>query len=402
MRRRVVVLLYGAILVGEMSWSAVAPLLPSFAKRFSLSGSRTGLILSVASLAILAVSIPASALTRRIGAKRVTVASAATMTVGNVVIGLSSSYPALLAGRAVFGLGLGILWVGGTAWLHDASGKDYAKALSMTSAIIGLGSLVGPAFAGLVGEQLGIGAPFLILAATTASVILLLAFTSAERRVPHHDEPRFRELLRAASGDDMVRASVTLMFVGSLLWLSTYVLVPSRLDAEGWSAADIGLAFSASSLVFAGVSWWVARRADRWATLGVASAATAALAASLLVVVASGGITATLLFLMLAGAVTGVMITITFPVGVAGSRLIPVAVVGGLLNMAWAVSGLVGPPIAGAAAEAIGDGPTFLALALITGVAAVWMLAARRSMIRSGPSSPSGPDALLQDLTPGQ
>ena len=378
MRRRVVVLLYVAILVSEMSWSAVAPLLPSFAKRFSLGGSRTGLILSVASLSILAVSIPASALTRRIGAKRLTVSSAVMMTVGNVVIGVSSSYVELLIGRAVFGLGLGMLWVGGTSWLHDVSGENRAKTLSMTSAIIGLGSLVGPAFSGLVGERLGIGAPFVILAGVTAAVILALVFAPSNVGGPHEDEPGFRALLRAAGGDDMVRASVALMFVGSLLWLSSYVLVPLSLDAEGWSAADIGLAFSASSLVFAAVSWGVARRADRLATLGVAAAATAALAASLLVVVASGTVVATVSFLMLAGAITAVMITLTFPIGVAGPRHIPVALVGGLLNVAWAISGLVGPPLAGAAAEAIGDRPTFLSLALISGAVAVWMLHAGR------------------------
>jgi len=108
MRRGVVLLLYAAILVGEMSWSAVAPLLPSFAERFTLTDSQTGPILSVASLAILVVSIPAGAIIRRIGARRLTIVSAATMTLGNVGIGLAPSYAWLLAGRAAFGLKTGI------------------------------------------------------------------------------------------------------------------------------------------------------------------------------------------------------------------------------------------------------------------------------------------------------
>jgi MFS family permease len=378
-QRRVVLLLYATILVSEMSWSAVAPLLPTFSDRFSLSASRTGVILSVASLAILAVSIPAGAVTRRFGPRRLTLAAAVTMTLGNLLIGTADGYVALLVGRTVFGLGLGTLWVGGTSWLHDVSGDQRAKTLSMTSAIIGLGSLVGPGFAGIVAERLDTGAPFLMLAGATALVSFIL-LASAPRTVHVQDanEPRFRELVRAASADDMVRTSVVLMFVGSVLWLCSYVLVPNRLDAAGWSAADIGIAFSISSLLYAGVSWWIAQRAERAATLGIAAASTAALAASLAVVVASESVEATVAFLMLAGIVTAVMIAITFPVGVRGPQHVPVALIGGLLNVAWAVAGLLGPPLAGAAAESFGDRTTFSILALFTTAVALWMFTARR------------------------
>jgi predicted MFS family arabinose efflux permease len=376
--RRPVVLLYLAILVGELSWSAVAPLLPTYQERFGLSGPETGLILSVASLAILVVSFPAGALARRFGARSLTLASAVGMTVGNLMIGFSATYPALLLGRVVFGAALGMLWVAGTSWLHDASGES-PKALSMTSAIIGLGSLIGPAFAGIVGERFGIGVPFVILAVVTAATFAALLLTpSATQLSAHPDEPTFRDLLRAASGDDLVRTSVLLMLVGSLLWLCSYVLVPLRLDASGWSAADIGVAFSISSLLYAGVSWWVARRAERLATLGQAALSTAALACSLLVVVLSGSTAAAVLFLLLAGAISAVMIALTFPIGVAGPRHIPVAVVGGLLNVAWASSGLLGPPLAGASAEAMGDRLTFLILLILTAAAAGWMYRARR------------------------
>jgi predicted MFS family arabinose efflux permease len=388
MRRGVVVLLYIALLVSEMSWSAVAPLLPSFSDRFSLGDTEAGLILSVASMAILLVSIPAGAITRRIGARRLTVVAAITMTLGNVAVGLASNYGWLLAGRAVFGLGLGMLWVGGTSWLHDAAGDRRSRVLSMTSAVIGLGSLVGPAFAGVVGEHLGLGAPFLALAvANLAVVVALLLESSGTAGAPSEREPALRDMVRAAGGDDMIRGSVLLMLVGSLLWLTSYLLVPLRLDAAGWSAADIGFAFSISSLLYAGVSWVVARRAERWATLGVAGAATGGLAASLIVVVASASVGATVAFLMLAGIATAVMIALTFPLGVAGSRHVSVALIGGLLNVAWAVSGLVGPTLGGIAAQTVGDRMTFLLLAAITGAAAFWMVRAHRSQGEERPRS---------------
>jgi predicted MFS family arabinose efflux permease len=384
MRRGVVLLLYIAILVGEMSWSAVAPLLPSFADRFSLSDSEAGLILSVASMAILVVSIPSGAIIRRVGARGLTIISAVTMTLGNVGIGLAPNYGSLLAGRAVFGLGLGMMWVGGTSWLHDAAGDQRSRALSMTSAVIGIGSLLGPAFAGVVGEHLGLGAPFLVLAVANVAVVLALVLeSSGTAGVPSAEEPALRDMIRAAGSDDLIRGSVLLMLVGSLLWLTAYLLIPLRLDARGWSASDIGIAFSISSLIYAGVSWVVARRAERWANLGVAAAATGGLAASLVVVVVSASVGASVTFLMLAGIATAVMIALTFPLGVAGSSHVSVAVVGGLLNMAWAISGLVGPTLGGIAAEAFGDRLTFLLLAAITGAAALWMLRARWSLARA-------------------
>ena len=381
MRRGVVLLLYIAILVGEMSWSSVSPLLPSFATKYSLGDSETGLILSVASIGILLISIPAGAVTRRIGARRLTVASALTMTVGDVGIGLAGSYGWLLAGRALFGLGMGMLWVGATSWLHDAAGDQRSQALSMTSAVIGIGSLVGPAFAGVVGEHFGLGAPFLILAVVSFGVVIALLFeSSGTAGTPSDEEPALQDMVRAAVGDRLIKGSVLLMLIGSLLWLTTYLLVPLRLDAAGWSAADIGIAFSVSSLIYAGVSWAVARRAERWATMGFAAASTAGLAASLMVVVASGSVAATVGFLLLAGIATAVMIALTFPLGVAGSRHVSVAMVGGLLNVAWAISGIVGPTLGGVAAETVGDRMTFFLLAALTAASALWMLHARRRL----------------------
>jgi predicted MFS family arabinose efflux permease len=330
-------------------------------------------------MAILVVSIPAGAITRWIGARRLTLIAGAAMAFGDLAIGLAPGYAWLLIGRGVFGFGLGILWVGSTAWLHDAAGEHRMRALSMTSAVIGLGSLVGPAFAGVIGERAGIGAPFLLLAGATVAVFVALVVGSpnAPGTARRDDEPAFVDMVRAAGGDDMVRGSVALMLVASLLWLTSYLLVPFRLDAEGWSSGDIGLAFSVSSLLYAGVSVVVARRAERLATLGVAAAATGALAASLAVVVASSSVAATLTFLMLAGVTTAVMISLTFPIGVAGPGHISVALVGGLLNVAWALSGLLGPTLGGVAAEVIGDRPTFLLLSVIAVAAAAWMVRAR-------------------------
>ena len=81
MRRPVVLLLYMALFVGEVMWSAIVPLVPAFSNRFHLSTFEAGLLLASTSLAILLVSIPAGIVVDRIGARRLTIAAVVSPTI---------------------------------------------------------------------------------------------------------------------------------------------------------------------------------------------------------------------------------------------------------------------------------------------------------------------------------
>ena len=124
MRRPTVLLLFATIFVGELGWSGIAPLLPDYQDRFGLSDTQTGFILSVSAVGILLVSLPAGALSRRFAVRTLTLWGMGALAAGNLVVGLTDSYPTVLAGRALLGVGLGTMWVTATAWLHDAAGED--------------------------------------------------------------------------------------------------------------------------------------------------------------------------------------------------------------------------------------------------------------------------------------
>ena len=163
-----------------------------------------------------------------------------------------------------------MMWVTATAWLHDAAGQDGSKALAMTTAVVGIGSLVGPAFAGFVGERYSIGTPFVLLGIACAVTGVTLVFAPGEEgRVPEPGPP-LADMVRAARADDLMVTSVMLTLVVALMWMTTELLVPLRLDELGYSATAIGLAFSASAVVFAATSAFTARGADRYATIRVA------------------------------------------------------------------------------------------------------------------------------------
>ena len=52
-----ILLVYALILVGEFSWSAVVPLVPTFAEQLHLSQTTAGLLAGSTGLAVLAVAV---------------------------------------------------------------------------------------------------------------------------------------------------------------------------------------------------------------------------------------------------------------------------------------------------------------------------------------------------------
>src|SRR5439155_20309441 len=146
-RRPLVVLLFLAIFAGELMWNAIVPLVPAFSQRFGLSKLEGGELLASTSVAILLVSIPAGMLSERYGERRLTLVAMAVMAAADLGQGLAGSFAALLGARALFGLGFGILWTAGVAWLSEASGDRHAQALSLAMTTAGFGAIAGPAFA---------------------------------------------------------------------------------------------------------------------------------------------------------------------------------------------------------------------------------------------------------------
>jgi len=102
---------------------------------------------------------------------------------------------------------------------------------------------------------------------------------------------------------------------------------------------------------------------------------TAAFAICVLIAVVGVSPPPTIAFLLAMGLTTGVVVSLAFPLGVAGAAHggFNVAVVGALLNICWATSGLLGPMIGGTSAQLIDDRIWFLALAVLGLGVAGWM-----------------------------
>lgn len=375
MRRPLVLLLFAAIFVAEIGWSGIAPLIPDFQDRYGLTETQAGLVFTLSSLGILLASLPAGALSRRFAVRTLTLWGMASITVANLLLAVADAFGVILVGRVFFGIGLGMMWVTGTAWIHDAAGEHAPRALAMTTAVVGASALIAPAITGFVAETISMGAPFVgltVISAAMTLALLLYPSTVGREREP---SPPLLDMLRAVGGDHLMLTSIVLTLAVSMMWMTTDLLVPLRLDDHGFSASGIGIALSLASVMFVGASALTARHAERYATIRISAVWTLAMAAGIAIAAASTSTGATLAFLTVAGASSGVLIALTYPLGATGAARghYSVAVVGAILNMVWAGAGLIGPAAGGALSETLGDQAAFFALAVIAVVSAAWM-----------------------------
>ena len=169
--------------------------------------------------------------------------------------------------------------------------------------------------------------------------------------------------------------SIVLTLAVSMLWMTADLLVPIRLDGNGFSAAGIGLALSTGlgdvhrderahgaarrplrdgsprRRLDARDGPWHRGRCSQRVDRGDARL--------------PGD----------RGRVVGGLDRPYLPARATGARRghFSVAVVGALLNMVWAGSGLIGPTAGGAVSQAFGDQVAFWLLAAIAVASATWM-----------------------------
>lgn len=369
------VLIYLTIFVGDLSWTGITPLIPTYISTYHLTDLQGALVLSVASLGILLASLPASALTTHISPRTLTLSSIALITLAGFAMGITNAYIDVVVARFVFGLGFGALWVAVAPWLVEASGPHGAKVLAGTTAVVGVSSMLGPAYAGAIANHLGLSAPFMGLALISAVFLVLLAVDRSGTGWKKDFAPTSRELVRDVRHDRDLQTMLLLTLSAAVLWMTADLLVPLRLDSAGFGVAHIGLIFSAASLVYVASSAITARFAERLATPRIAAGATIGLAVAAAVPAIMGGAPAALVFLVIAALASGVSIALTFPFGLlaVARGLVTVAAMSALANIIWALAGIAGPTVGGAFSQWAGDKASFAVLSL-TSVVVAWIV----------------------------
>lgn len=390
-RRAVLAVAIGAIIVDTLLLGIVVPLLPTIQTRTGTGEAGVGLALAAYAIPLALVSIPFGALADRIGRRPLLVGGLLLTAAGSVLIAVSESLTALVAGRMVQGVGGAGSWIAALALVSDLSrpgrrGEAIGFALAANSA----GAIAGPALGGVAGGTIGFAAPFLIVA--VAAVGLTVASLAAVPRDQPDQAARGRTLLRtlAVVRRPAVLPATAIAIGGATALGMVEVVAPLDLDERlGLSAAAIGVIFGGAIAVDAAVAPVAGAASDRAGRPPVAALGLALIAISAVMLVILDGTLGALAGLCVFGGGVSAAFAAAVPWLDESFGALDRGMAYGALNLLYSIGYAAGPLLAGAMYEASGPSLPYWSLgtAAALGVA-VLLVAGRRSS-----SQPSGAES---------
>lgn len=420
--RRLQWIVYALFFVAGVAQSAIVPLLPRLATVYGLSASQTALLLALPGLATLTVSVPAGLAADRLGARRMTLAAAALLTVSCLAQAMPS-LAVLMAGRLAFGVSFGVVWTTGLAWLSELETGTKGGRLGPSVTCSSVGVMVGPAVAGVLAQHTVLGLPFMIIAAAGGLVVVGLMMSpggpdrpsstprprAGGRGVIHNGEPRRRaggrasiRSLAAPLRRPGVAAGACALVVSGAVSGATQLLITLGLHRGGVSTAATGLVFSAAAVCYLVVSAAVVRLGDRACNLRFNAVATLTLALALVPAVASGGPPMLVLALLASAVPRAAIGTTAYALAAApgaGGEGQNDAVgakhtagddaegfVFGMLNGAWAGALVLTPLLTGALEQHGGARAGYLAVILPSLAIACWLITRSRPATLTDPA----------------
>lgn len=237
--RRLAVLISAIAVVQTIFFSALAPLLPSFEEDLGLSKAQAGVLVGLFPIGLSLAALPVGVLAARVGVKRFSLAGLLLIAFASAAFGLVDSYEALLATRLLQGVGAGLCWSSGLAWLVGAAPRERrGETIGLFFGAGAAGQIVGPAVGGLA-VLVDRAAVF----AGVAGIAVLLALVVARFPGPARGERQSLSVLRRAHGSRAVLGGLWLVVVAALLLGIVFVLAPLQLNRVGWGPVGIAGTF---------------------------------------------------------------------------------------------------------------------------------------------------------------
>jgi predicted MFS family arabinose efflux permease len=390
LRRRVplALSLHALVFAAAVASTMIVPLLPTLARSRGLTPAVTALILALPSVATLVVSIPAGLVADRYGARAVTLAASALMCLSTLAQ-VSPQLWALLLGRIAFGVAFGVVWTTGVAWLATDTTDARSRGVGALVTSSACGMAVGPAIGGTLGQFMGIAAPFLLLGAFSAAVVCALAVQSPSGGgTTTHAATSLVEAARLAPRRPAVLTGAGTLGIVGAVYAAAQLLVPAQLHADGLSSSAIGVAFSASAVLFIVVSALALRDGPVTITPRTTALVALALSVSLLPAAWSPAPLVVIAALLLSIAPRAIVATTAYPLATAdGTRVgLPAGLVLGLLNTVWAAATVIAPLLAAAAEQAAGRTAGYLSVIIPSALVACLLAFKRQPVLATPPS----------------
>jgi predicted MFS family arabinose efflux permease len=370
-----------AVLLADVAWAAVFPVLSEFVDRLGLGALGGGVLVALPALAVSIVTVPAAGVVNRFGARRVLAGSLAVSAAGTALFPLIPGVPAAVVNRIGFGIGLGIIWVAGSEWLSQLERRQPTRTgVSAVVVASGLGIAIAPPISGVLASVGGLSTPFLAFGAVQvvcmAAVLLARQDTAAEQP----PEALVAGGWRATARDPRVVFASAGLFLSGFVGNGSNVLASLDLHSQGLSEAAIGWILAISVVTYLVTTLVVSNSKLRivGTVLLVAAVIAETLSFTPAAINPTVALIATTLFVV--GLTRGYVSTIALPYAETAGRSarISTTIVFGFVFGVWSSSAVVAPLAAGGLSQALpNDAWLALELVALAGLAIVGLYARR-------------------------
>jgi DHA1 family multidrug resistance protein-like MFS transporter len=252
--QRVFLTLCVLILVNQLGFGLITPILPLYADSFGLGPSLIGVVIGVYGLARFAVNVPAGRLAEAIGRRPVLIAGTLINAASAALMATAQDLPQLLIYRVLGGAGAATVLLAGQIMVADlATPANRARLSSVYQGFFLIGLGLGPLPGGFLADQFGLRAPFAIYAVTSGIACLAAMLVLSETkpaRVPPPEAITHSGVPATATGSVLLSSGFMLIAAVSFMQFfartgAMFNVVP-LLGTErlGLSPAQIGLALT--------------------------------------------------------------------------------------------------------------------------------------------------------------
>lgn len=175
-----------SLLITVVDSTIVNVALPTLARDLRTGTAGLQWITDAYTLAFAALLLMAGAIADRFGRHRALAAGLAVFAAGSLAAALASTAPALIAARAVMGIGAAFIMPATLSILTSVftSPAERAKAIGIWSAVSGLGVAIGPVAGGLLLARFGWDSIFLVNLPLTAAALIAGHWLVPDSRSP--------------------------------------------------------------------------------------------------------------------------------------------------------------------------------------------------------------------------
>ncbi|HEU5101655.1 MAG TPA: MFS transporter [Roseiflexaceae bacterium] len=230
--QRTLALACAVFLAAGIMLAGLGPTLPLLARQIGQDIAVLGGMFTAISLGIILAQFGAGRASARFGQPVVLAAGMLLMVAGGLGVTLGPSLPALLAGALLFGIGFGGVLAAGNLLVAQLFPARSAAALNGVNLFFGVGSMVGPALAGLAGARLGLPQAALWAGAGLQLALAPIVLGYAARPVAQAAASRAEhQPARPVSG--WLLGLLLLIYIGTEVgfsgWLTVYMLAGGNL-----------------------------------------------------------------------------------------------------------------------------------------------------------------------------